>query len=277
MKKLKAILASSAYISADLATEASYIFDFGGTVRASVDPTARGTPAAASDCGEGDDLITSSRLTGKACSTTADVEGWPSADTSRLMSSPHISGTTRSAAATLSVESVLGPRNARRGGGAWIYAEQAVRTSVEVEANELGALVGGQDASFMSVCSSIAEAPSAAEPVGSLNSIPVALQQSSTVTSPRIGAGPAVRSRENTLADVHIAAGSAMRDAEESFLVADANFGARLPSPKHLFVARNSPELGLIVIHLRTPTIRTLPCPPPPVPGRADVELPSMR
>ena len=62
LKKLKRVLAASAYIAADLAAEASYIFDFGGTVAVNSEAAARSRAGSgaqlqgakgALECGEG--------------------------------------------------------------------------------------------------------------------------------------------------------------------------------------------------------------------------------
>ena len=111
LKKLKSILACSAYIAADVATEAACVYDFGGTVPGTIPPPANSSPDSLLMAQESRDSWQQSRsksglATGLATGHTAAAHsaGAGAGGTSHLRTPMH------SAIQTLSVESVLGAR-----------------------------------------------------------------------------------------------------------------------------------------------------------------------
>ncbi|KAL1499515.1 hypothetical protein AB1Y20_011718 [Prymnesium parvum] len=218
LKKLKQVLASSAYIAADLATEASYIFDFGGTVPLTAMAGGRSRAGSEEQAATRDHPEDRARAAPREAADEGGGGG-------RTRVGGSVSGGTsptrpRGAPQTLSVEMVLGGRGVRRGGVPWQLhpPELSVRPSVDVE---------GADAA-----GGAAEGESQADPASSFSSAPpfAAAHASGAARSCASSLG---RSRENTVGgEAHDSTCGARREAEESFLVGDANFGLMSCAPK---------------------------------------------
>ena len=161
------MLASSAYIAADLKAEASYIFDFGGTVPLDVSVATRNRassstpPAAAAHDADG----------GRPPASAAHADGGDGGGGDRAAASPSRGGAFAAlrlpgaADKWLSVDAVLGTRQARRGGGFGLDRQPSTIEPSARLSSMHGDVDGGDSSSTLPPMAELAAgAPSAASP-----------------------------------------------------------------------------------------------------------------